>query len=39
LLRIPRSLAIAAGVLLYVWVAGVRNIERVKAQKRARRAI
>jgi hypothetical protein len=37
--RIGKSIAFGVGILLYVWVAGVRNVERVKAQKKARRAI
>jgi hypothetical protein len=36
--RIFKSAALGAGVLLYVWVAGVRNLAEVKERKRARRA-
>ncbi len=37
--RILKSAALAFGILGYVWVAGVRNIDEVKARKRARRAV
>jgi len=36
--RILKSSPLALGFLAYVWVAGVRNAERVKSRKRARRA-
>jgi hypothetical protein len=29
----------AFGLLLYLWVAGVKNLERVKERKRARRSV
>jgi len=35
--RISKASGLALG-LVYLWVAGVRNAERVKAQKRARSA-
>jgi hypothetical protein len=37
--RILKSAALGVGVLLYVWVAGVRNLDEVKERKKARRAI
>jgi hypothetical protein len=37
--RIPKSVVLALGILGYVWVVGVRNIDEVKARKRARRAV
>jgi hypothetical protein len=37
--RILKSAPLALGILAYVWVAGVRNIDEVKARKRARRAV
>jgi hypothetical protein len=36
--RILKSAALGAGVLLYLWVAGVRNLDEVKERKRARSA-
>jgi hypothetical protein len=37
--RILKSAVLAFGILGYVWVAGVRTIDEVKARKRARRAV
>jgi hypothetical protein len=37
--RILKSALVGLGVLTYLWVAGVRNLERVKRKKTARRAI
>ena len=36
--RILKASPLGLGLVLYLWVAGVRNVDRVKARKRARRA-
>jgi hypothetical protein len=36
--RTFKSTGLVLGILGYVWVAGVRNLDEVKARKRARRA-
>jgi len=36
--RILKSAGLALGFLGYLWIAGVRNVERVKERKAARRA-
>jgi hypothetical protein len=36
--RILKASGLALGFLAYIWVAGVRNAERVKSRKAARRA-
>jgi len=36
--RIPKSAGLVAGLLAYLWVAGIRNLDGVKRRKRARRA-
>ncbi|HEX5468556.1 MAG TPA: hypothetical protein VFW80_05880 [Gaiellaceae bacterium] len=37
--RILKSAGLALGLAGYLWFAGVRNVERVKERKRARRAL
>jgi hypothetical protein len=37
--RILKSGGIVLGILGYLWVAGVRNLDEVKARKRARKAV
>jgi hypothetical protein len=37
--RILKSAALALGFLLYLWVAGVRNLDRVKRRKAVRRVL
>jgi hypothetical protein len=36
--RILKASGLAVGFLAYIWVAGVRNADRVKSRKAARRA-
>jgi hypothetical protein len=36
--RILKASGLTLGFLAYIWVAGVRNADRVKSRKRARRA-
>jgi hypothetical protein len=36
--RILKASGLALGFLAYIWVAGVRNAERVQSRKAARRA-
>src|SRR6185503_11724539 len=36
--RILKASGLALGFLAYIWVAGVRNADRVKSRRRARRA-
>jgi hypothetical protein len=36
--RILKASGLALGLLAYIWVTGVRNADRVKSRKRARRA-
>lgn len=37
--RILKAWGLALGFIAYLWVAGVRNADRVKSRKRARRAV
>lgn len=36
--RILKASGLTVGFLAYIWVAGVRNVDRVVSRKRARRA-
>ncbi|MGH3042167.1 MAG: hypothetical protein ACRDNG_10610 [Gaiellaceae bacterium] len=37
--RVPKAAAVVAGLIAYVWVAGVHYAPGVRARKAARRAI